>query len=691
VSARSKPCLARATRLAIAAIALAFAFASAGCEAPHLAGTNDAALEYEVRPDPATGTTLDAQLAAAGVKARISSALAPSDVDTTESGAVRVVVDADVAGAVDDLLAWRGGIRVSRSDDGMVLAPIDTTGLRPMSAPAPGTPAGEERWWQGTGEAVARAVRTTKLDTGHVAFAEKLPNGEYRTRVAISPPVVTLGFGATPIDNIQPIERGRALAVTLPGESQTLLSSERQSHPGAHLLLSRGSTLIEILTVEEAAAAPLVLRFGDDLMAYTRAYRAKLLLRSPVLPPLHRLSAGPLPARWGLAAASAVLPFLLSFAWLFFVRRFDRGRPEPLWLVLATFALGGLSIIPAALIEAGCSALSPWLDSSVVSMGGQLWALPLTIAVSTLVVGGAEEGSKFLGAWSLARHRREFDEPVDGIVYGCASALGFAAVENIKYFAFGRMSGAVIAIRAMETVPAHMFFGAIWGYGMGRTLVSRKARVWPWLLAACLAHGTFDALLSTDGLQIFATVLVLGLALAFVVMLRKSLRHGAVPVKTTRPADAAGFEPPPPTEPMPLSELPRTYFRVGSPGAFMASAAAMILCAFSITVLGTVYEVLHHRVNIVVILIAAVLLGLFGLASWAVSATIPLDVAVDALGITFAGAQTPWRAIATFTVEQAGTRTFVRLETREGPVRIGPTDPQTATSIVSTIHAARTA
>jgi len=74
-----------------------------------------------------------------------------------------------------------------------------------------------------------------------------------------------------------------------------------------------------------------------------------------------------------------------------------------------------------------------------------------------------------------------------------------------------------------------------------------------------------------------------------------------------------------------------------------------------------------------------------------VSATIPLDVAVDALGITFAGAQTPWRAIATFTVEQAGTRTFVRLETREGPVRIGPTDPQTATSIVSTIHAARTA
>ncbi len=687
---------------ALAARALAcLALFLMGCEAPHLAGTNDATLEYEVRPDPAssssssstgTATPLDAKLAAAGVKARISSALAPSDVDTTASGTVRVVVDADVAGAVDDLLAWRGGIRVSRSDDGMVLSPPETTDLRPMSAPGlagEAREAREERWWQGTGEAVARAVRTTKVDAGHVLFAEKLPNGEYRTRIGVSPPVATLGFGATPIDNIQPIERGRALAVTLPAESQAVLLSEQRDHPGSRLLLSRGSTLIETLTVEQAAAAPLVLRFGEDLLAYTRAYRAKLLLRSPVLPPLHRTSAGPLPPRWGLATASAVLPFVLSLSWLLFVRRFDRGRPEPLWLVLATFALGGLSIVPAALIEVACSSLSPWLDSSAVSMGGQLWALPLTIAVSTLVVGGAEEGSKFLGAWSLARHRREFDEPVDGIVYGCASALGFAAVENIKYFAFGRMSGVIIAIRAMETVPAHMFFGAIWGYGMGRTLVSRKARVWPWWLAACLAHGTFDALLSTDGLQIFATVLVLGLALAFVVMLRRSLRHGAIPVKPRRSID---LEAPPPTEPLPPSELPRTYFRVGSPGAFMGSAAAMILCAFAITVLGTVYELLHHRVNLVVILIAAMLLALFGLASWAVSATIPLDVAVDALGITYAGAQTPWRAIASFGIEQpsgAAARAYVRLETQEGPVRIGPTDAQTASSIVSTIRAAR--
>jgi len=188
----------------LAAVALTLL---SGCEAPHLAGTNDAALEYEVRPDPATGTTVDAELAAAGIKARISSALAPSDVDATATGTIRVVVDADTAGAVDDLLAWRGGIRVSRSDDGVVLAPPDTTGIRPMSALGRSGEA-EERWWQGTGEAVARAVRTTKVDAGPVLFAERLPDGEYRTRVAVSPPVVTLGVGGTPIYNIAPIERG---------------------------------------------------------------------------------------------------------------------------------------------------------------------------------------------------------------------------------------------------------------------------------------------------------------------------------------------------------------------------------------------------------------------------------------------------------------------------------------------------
>jgi RsiW-degrading membrane proteinase PrsW (M82 family) len=584
-----------------------------GCSLPHLAGTNDAQLEYETPVDPA----VPAALAAVAVKSRISSALVPSDVVATEAGRVRVVVDADVAGGVDALLHWRGGIDVRRD--------------------------------------------------------------------AEAPPVVTLGIPPATIEAIEAVEHGRALAVMLSAPARVLLAEEQAAHPGEHVTLARGTVTIESLPIEQVMAQPLVLHFGDDVLAYTKANRTQLLLRSPILPPLRRTSAEALPPRWGLAAASAILPFALSFGWLFFVRRFDRARPEPMWLVLATFVLGGLSIVPAGLVELGLSRLTPWLDPSVVTMGGQLWALPIAIVVTSLVVGGAEEGSKFLAAWSLARHRHEFDEPVDGIVYGCAAALGFAAVENIKYFAFGRMSGVVIAARAFETVPAHMFFGAIWGWAMGRKLVSRKASVWPWLLVAMVAHGTFDALLSTDGMQPFATALTLVLAIAFILMLRSALRHGAVPVPSaSKPWEV---EAPPPTEPLPASALVRTSWRVGSPVKFALCSVAMVTCAFALTLLGTVYELLQHRVNVVIVAIFTLMLALFALAAWGVSATIPLDVVVDAQGITFAGARTSWRSIVRIAVEPLGRRAAVLVDTPDGRVRLGPTDVPTAEAIVAAARA----
>jgi protease PrsW len=660
-----------------------------GCSTPHLAGTNDAALQYVVTPDPLTGKPLGGELAAAGVKARLVSAQVMADVDAEESGGpdapdgdrVRVVVDADVSGVVDELLVWRGGLRALRVDDGYVLAPPDTSGLHPMSAPGP---EGEERWLQGPPDAVGKAVRETTLDGAHVAFFERLGTGtEWRTRVGMLPPLVDLGGADFPILSIAPVEGGRALALGLSPEASAPLVAFRQEHPSGRVALARGHVLLATLTADQAAAAPLVLPFGDDLVSYTRAYRAKLLLRSPILPPLRRVSAKALPPRWGLATACAVLPLVLSFAWLFFVRRFDRARPEPLWLVVTTFGLGGLAIVPAALAELGLGELSPWLDASLVTRGGQLMALPLAIPVFALTVGAVEEGAKFLAAWSLAGHRKEFDEPVDGIVYGCAAALGFAAIENVKYFALGRMSGAVIALRTFETVPAHMFFGAIWGYGMGRKLVSRKARVWPYLVLAALAHGTFDAVVSTDGMQLVATLLVLGLAVAFVVMLRRSLRHGAVPVR-------ARFDAPPSMEAFPLSALQRTYFRVGSPAAFWGCAFGMVAFAFALTILGAAFELLHHRVGAVFVVIATLMLAAFGLVAYGASATIPLDVAIDAQGITFAGGLTRWVAITGFAAEARGSRAIVRLDTLAGPVRLGPTSPDNAEAMVTAIRASRT-
>ncbi len=668
----------------VASLALAMPLVL-GCSPAHLAGTNDAALDYALAEEAPGGAAPSLALVAAAAKTRLASAQIPADVEpATDAQAVHVIADADIAGLVDELLTWRGGVSVHRLDGEYVLAPPDTAGIRPMIAR--GADGRVDRWWQGEATSIARAVRQTKLDPGHTAFAEALEGGEWRTRVAFVPPIAELGLEQTPLEAIEPAQHGRSLTLSLSAAARDALVVERSRHPGPGELvaLARGDSLLQTMPFDAALATPLLLGFGSDVRAYTRAYRTRQLLSSPVLPALRRTSARPLEPRWGLAVACAVLPFVLSFAWLFFVRRFDRARPEPIWLVAATFALGGVAIAPAAVLEYALAKASPWLDPTFVTLGGQPWALPLAIPVFALAVGLVEEGSKFLGAWSLARHRPEFDEPVDGIVYGCAAALGFAAVENVKYFALGRMSGAVIALRAFVTVPAHLFFGAIWGYAMGARLVSRKTSVALFLAIAALAHGAFDALLSTDGAQLAATVLVLVLAGSFFALLRRALRYGAVASRASSRSPGDG----PATEPVPASALPRMLHRVGSARAFYGCAAAMVLCAFALTVLGSAYELLHHRAGVVFVGLATAMLALFGLAAYGASETIPLDVAIDAWGITFAGARTPWAAVLGARIERPARRTtFVRVETRGGTWRLGPTSPENARRIADACSA----
>jgi RsiW-degrading membrane proteinase PrsW (M82 family) len=633
--------------LALASVALG-ATALLGCS-PHLVGTNDAALVYVVDSEPGHEAPAIAEVAIA-FKERLSAAQITADVEETSDG-VSVVVDADTAGAVDQLATWRGGIGLYSLDE--AVAPT-------AGAPAPGS------------------------DADHVALSERTPRGDWQTVVAHAPPLLMLGLGDAAITGIASALHGRGLALTVAPATHAELAALQAARPGERVTLARDRTVMATLPVEDLLATPIVVPFGDDVAAYTRAAHARVLLGSPTLPPMRRTTVSRLAPNYALAVACALLPFLLSFGWLFFVQRFDRARPEPSWLVLSTFALGGLSVLPAGLVEAGCAVATPWLDPNVMTLGGQIWALPIAVAVFTLVVGVSEEGAKFLGAWSLARHRPEFDEPVDGIIYGCAAALGFAAVENVKYFAIGRMSGTLIALRAFVTVPAHLFFGAIWGYAMGRELVSRRTNALEWLAVAALVHGAFDAVLSIDGLQFLATPIVLGLAFTFVALMRNALRFGAVPAARAR----AGA--PPPSEVLPASDLGRTYFRVGSPAAFAVCAAGILVSALSLMTLGSAYELLHHRIGVVFVSLATLMLVAFGLAAYGASATIPLDVAIDLRGVTLAGSETPWRAIVDMEVQKRGARATVVLRTAGGVLRLGPASVQEAELIAGAVRGMQT-
>lgn len=626
------------------------AMLSSGC-APRVAGASDVELTYEMDEEPAA--TAFGQDVRALVLRRLAAA-GPIGADVTQRGKrVSVVVDEALANAADEMVTWSGTVLLLEPDATatQVGAPRDLRGLVSKTETLPdGT---VSHFYEGSHGEIARAVDQWITDKEHRVVAEALwstasGSGEprYRTRLVWARPLGELGDGIMVGWGEKGGLRLRATKGS-PAEGALSTAYERSIGSPRGEVLVRGRTSLGRPTFDRDA---LHLSFGSGIEAYARAQDEKQILTTPRLPALKRVGAVGLPPNDMLATACFVVPILLSIAWLAFIRRFDRAHPEPMWLVAVTFVLGGVATIPAGFAELFLVNLSPWLDPRVVTFGGQLFALPLAFVVFTVVVGTCEEGAKMLGA-GFAVRRREFDEPVDGIVYGIVSSLGFAAAENIRYFAMTRLSAPIVIARCFMSVPAHMFFGAIWGYALGARLVERRPRVLLFLVLAAAAHGLFDALLSTDGGAMLAVFLNVVLASVFVAVVRRSLRHGVV-------EDAV------------RAILPehRRLYRVGRPGVFLASSVALHAFAFGIVMLGGWYQLSRHRPGAVFVFGSSVMLALLAVAAFGVSATMPLDVAVDDYGVTFAGAARAWSRIRRF--ERKGDR--IELDCEGGPIVLGP-------------------
>jgi RsiW-degrading membrane proteinase PrsW (M82 family) len=436
-------------------------------------------------------------------------------------------------------------------------------------------------------------------------------------------------------------------------EGHDLMLTFKSPLPREPVAVVRGETPLGVGTPDGSS---ITISLGDDIYSYTRADHERKLLSSPLLPALKKTDSRPVAPRWPIAVACLVLPFVVSLGWLSFVRRFDRAHPEPLWLVVLTFLLGGLSVVIAGLLEFGFMRLNPHLNPTLMTYGGQIGAFPVALAVFTVVVGLSEEGAKFLGAWVVIRRRPEFDEPIDGIVYGVAASLGFAAVENIGYFAMGRLAGTVVVLRSFTSVPAHMFFGAVWGYALGRKLVAPRTSVLFFLFVSAALHGAFDTLLSTHGLEVFGLGLNLLLASLFVLLLRRALRRGVITSPSAAPESSR-----------------RVSFSLGSSSAFAVSVVFFHIFALAIVAHGIHFEAQGRRIDYPFLVGSAVLLILFGVAARGVVATLPLEAVVDEHGITFGGKSLPWDAIRGFELRGREILVVSPGET----LRLGPGKPAT--------------
>jgi len=224
-----------------------------------------------------------------------------------------------------------------------------------------------------------------------------------------------------------------------------------------------------------------------------------------------------------LVAAAGPALFLLTF---FYLK--DRYEREPLHHILMAFGLGLYSMIAAhGMASTAESFIAPdWL--------AQPREAPRLVDAFFLS-GFVEELAKWVILVTAVYHWDEFDEPLDGVVYGVAVALGFATLENWLFLI--RLGLGVAWQRALFAVPAHALFGATMGYYAGRAKFDRGPRLWRdralCLLAPSLFHGMYDyALHHGLGLRVWIAVTLLSVGLWTFVLRRV---HRAQRVSPFRP------------------------------------------------------------------------------------------------------------------------------------------------------------
>lgn len=183
--------------------------------------------------------------------------------------------------------------------------------------------------------------------------------------------------------------------------------------------------------------------------------------------------------------AAAIIPSILLIR---YVATSDK-YPEPAHMLWKTFGGGVLIVIPVLIVALPAQYLIEHSPITHFPIGHGFTTAFLTAAFP-------EEFFKLLVLVLFCARSPEFDEPMDGIVYGAVASLGFATFENILYVMGGGLPLAIM--RGLTAVPAHASFGVIMGYFYARAHFSEKNKIPLYLLAyfiPVLLHGLYDAFL----------------------------------------------------------------------------------------------------------------------------------------------------------------------------------------------------
>ena len=208
-----------------------------------------------------------------------------------------------------------------------------------------------------------------------------------------------------------------------------------------------------------------------------------------------------------------IIPSLIILAYFIFSDKFR----EPVKSILIVFLLGVAITLPAG-----------YLNSLAIENFSNADPVNNALVVGFLAGGLVEELLKFSVLYFFVSKMQDFDEPMDGIVYGVTASLGFATLENFQYVYLqadylNTTSMNIAILRAFSAVPLHGLNGCLMGFYFGMLhFTGDKKYLGYAIVLPIVFHGSYNFLIHFNFLFAMMIVIIL---LIFSLKLHKILKE----------------------------------------------------------------------------------------------------------------------------------------------------------------------
>ena len=186
----------------------------------------------------------------------------------------------------------------------------------------------------------------------------------------------------------------------------------------------------------------------------------------------------------------AIIPTILIASLIY---RKDIIEKESSSLLARLFAGGILSAFLVIIVSSVAILFIPFLGQEITELGYFEMFISIFIGIAFI-----EEICKWVIFDFIGWNNKEFNYVYDAIVYMTFIGLGFATIENISYVAETGIQTAII--RAICSVPGHVFFAIHMGYYLGLAKQAKlnkrpdleKKNKWLSLIIPTIYHTIFD-------------------------------------------------------------------------------------------------------------------------------------------------------------------------------------------------------